>query len=341
MDGASRHAAIARLEKFPRLPFGRFPTPIEEMPRLRATLGPDCPRLFIKRDDYSGFGFGGNKIRKLAYVFAQLQESGVKAIATTGGERSNHARMTAFVCARLGWRCVLVLDRKPRPVGTNDLKPAAVYLEQLLGAEVHIVDSIVERNAKAAELVAEIKQQGVKVFEIPLGGALAHGTLGFVTAMSEISAQMKILGVELDHIFFASSTAGTHAGMLVGKKLFDLDNLRIVGIAPEPNAGEISGEVKRLLREAGELLGVSTRDLRDEIEICGEYAGEGYCLETAQANGALKLLARTEAVLLDPVYTAKAMTGLIDWIKNGRLTAKNNVLFWHTGGQLTMFYATE
>ena len=332
--------AIENLAKFPRLQLGFYPTPLQELPRLREELGKNCPQIFIKRDDWTGFGFGGNKIRKQDFLFAKLLQDGVETVITTGGERSNHARVTAFVCAKLGLNCVLVLDRKPRPIGTENLKTAANFIEELLGAEVHLVDSIEERKAKANEIFEHLKQSGEKVYEIPLGGASAISTLGFVSAMQELSEQMNANNLEFDHLFFSSSTAGTHAGMLIGAKLFGLKDLRIIGISPEPNAKkEIVSEVERLIEEVGELLKIETKDLFAKIEVFDEYAGEAYCLETEKANEVFKLLARTQAVLLDEVYTAKAMAGLIDWIKRGKLNANNNLLFWHTGGQITQFYA--
>lgn len=334
--------AIENLAKFPRLRLGFYPTPLQELPRLRESLGENCPRIFIKRDDWTGFGFGGNKIRKQEFLFAELKKNGIETVITTGGERSNHARMTAFVCAKLGIKCILVLDKKPRPIGTENLQTAANFVENLLGAEVHIVNSTAERNAKAAEIYANLKRSGEQVYEIPLGGASAISTLGFVSAMQELSEQMKVQNLEFDHLFFSSSTAGTHAGMLIGAKLFGLQNLQIIGISPEPNAEvEIVGEIEKLLMETGELLEIETDDLFGKIEISDEFAGEGYCIETADANDAFKLLAKTEAVILDSVYTAKAFAGLIDWIKRGKLNAKNNVLFWHTGGQLTQFYTSK
>lgn len=331
--------AIEKLERFPRLRLGFYPTPLQEMLRLREVLGKTCPRLFIKRDDFTGFGFGGNKIRKQEFLLAKLLQDGVETVITTGGERSNHARMTAFVCAKLGIKCVLVLDRKPRPEGTESFKPASTFLEELLNAEVHIVNSIAERKAKASEIFNHLKQSGQKVYEIPLGGASAISTLGFVSAMRELSEQMRFLNVDFNHLFFSSSTAGTHAGMLVGANLFGLENLRIIGISPEPDAKkEIVSEIEKLLFEVGELLETKTVHLAEKIEILEEYAGQDYCVETAEANDSFKLLASKEAVILDSVYTAKAMTGLIDWVQRGKLNERDNVVFWHTGGQMTQFY---
>lgn len=330
---------IENLAKFPRLRFGFYPTPLQELPRLREELGENCPQIFIKRDDWTGFGFGGNKIRKQEFLFAKLLADGVETVITTGGERSNHARITAFVCAKLGLNCVLILDRKPLPIGTKNLTTAANFIEELLDAEVHIVESIAERKAKAKEIFDNLKRSGKKVFQIPLGGASAISTLGFVWAMRELFGQMKTQNLEFDHLFFSSSTAGTHAGMLLGAKIFGLENMRIIGISPEPTSKtEIASEVERLLKETGELLEIETNDLREKIEVFDEFAGEGYCIETDKANVAFKFLARMEGVILDSVYTAKAFAALVDWIEKGFLDKKNNVLFWHTGGQLAQFY---
>lgn len=331
--------AIENLERFPRMDLGFYPTPLDEMPRIRHVLGKNCPQLFIKRDDWTGFGFSGNKIRKQEFLFADLLNKGIETVLTTGGERSNHARMTAAVCAKLGIRCVLVLDKKMRPMGTEKLKPAANFIEDLYGAEIHLVDSVAERKSKAAEIFQNLKSKGERIFEIPLGGATAISTLGFVSAIQELTLQMKEQKLEFDHLFFSSSTGGTHAGILIGAKLFGLKNLRIIGISPEPNAKkEIISEVENLLIETGDLLKFETEDLKKKIEVFDEYAGKDYCVETEKAEGIFKHLARTDGIILDSVYTAKAFSALIDWIEKGKLRAKNKVLFWHTGGQLTQFF---
>lgn len=341
MNEPERNSIFEKLAAIPRLAFGFYPTPLEELKRLRARLGENCPRLFIKRDDYTGFAFGGNKIRKLEYVFARLINEGVEAVVTTGGERSNHARATAAFCARTGIECHLALDRKPRPAGAENLKPAAQFLEEMFGAKVYLTNGIAERNRLADELTEKLRRARKKIARIPLGGALPEGALGFVPAIEELKTQAADLQIAFDHLFFSSSTGGTHAGMILGKRLFDLENLRVVGIAPEPDAAEVVAETKRLLREAGALINFPIADLREEIEITGEYAGAGYCVETAEAEAALKLLAETEGIILDSVYTAKAFAALLDWIQKGFLTRENNVLFWHTGGQPTLFYVPD
>ena len=270
-----------------------------------------------------------------------LREQGVETVVTTGGERSNHARITAFFCAALGIRCVLVLDRKPRPFGAVGHEPASVFLDELVGAEVHLTDSIAAREATAKGVASEMRLSGKRVSELPLGGALAEGALGFVDAMNELAEQQKELEINFDHLYFSSSTAGTHAGMLVGSRLFGIEGLKIVGIAPEQAGEEIRHEVSRLVKETCELLGIEETPGENEIFLRDEFAGEGYCMETNNSAKAMELVGKMEGIVLDPVYTAKAMAGLLDDIRLGRLTNANNILFWHTGGQMTLFYALK
>lgn len=341
MEGTARQTAIERLANFERLPLGFFPTPIEEMPRLRTALGTNCPRLFIKRDDYTGFGFGGNKVRILEFLLAQAVGEGVQAVITTGGDRSNHARQMAAFCARLGLRCILVLDRKPRPFGAETCKSANVFVSEMMGAEVHIAGSIDERKAWSREIADELTDKGIKVVEVPLGGALPQGTLGFITAMRELQTQCEKKSLKFNYIFVASSSACTQAGMLLGAKLFGFEKIKIVGVSPDDPSEDIMGEVKRMLKATGDLLGVEVTSLLGDVAVLNEYSGEGYCFESSQAQAALKLVARIEGILLDPVYTAKAMAGLIDWIRKGQIGPTENVLFWHTGGQYTSFYNAQ
>lgn len=340
MDGRAQQAAVEKLASFPRLRLGMFPTPLEKMPRLRDALGPGCPRLFIKRDDLCGFGLGGNKVRKLEYTFAHLLSEGFTAVVTTGGERSNHARLTAAFCAKLGLKCYLIVDRKPRPRGTDELRPSAAYLEQLYGANVEVVDGIEERDATAEDKLAELRSAGVNAAAIPLGGATARSSLGFVLAMAELAAQSREIGVEFDCIAFASSTAATHAGMILGSKIFGLDGCELRGYSPEPDSRRsIAQAVSGILDECGEMLHIDTDDPRPLIKIDDDFAGDAYCAETEAAAEATSLTAHCEGILLDPVYTGKAMAGLFAAIRNGEIGSDKNILFWHTGGQFAQFFA--
>ena len=324
--------AIARLDAIPRLRYGHYPTPLEELPRLRAALGANAPRLFVKRDDYTGAGFGGNKVRKLEYVLAQAQANGAEIAITIGGEKSNHARVTAAMCARLGLRCVLVLNAAA--VSHAGWEPASLAADKFYGAEIHLVNSRDERRSTMAALAEQFRAAGKRVVEIPLGASIPLGALGFVRAVAEAKGQLDSLGVRVTHIFHSTSSGGTQAGLVAGCQLFDL-NAQVIGVSADDPAEAIAAEIATIINGIGALLGAP---LRNEATVLDQYVGPGYGVDSPDSVAALELVARTEGLLLDPVYSAKAMAGLLDWIKQGKLTAADTVLFWHTGGQLALFY---
>ncbi|MGH9842089.1 MAG: 1-aminocyclopropane-1-carboxylate deaminase/D-cysteine desulfhydrase [Blastocatellia bacterium] len=329
--------AIARLATIPHLNHGYYPTPIEELSRLRKALG-GGPRLLIKRDDYTGPGFGGNKVRKLEYLLAQVVADGTEIAITTGGERSNHARVTAALCARLGLSSILVLNRAS-PAASSRLKPASLYLDEMLGAEIHYVNSRQERAEVAAAIVEQLRREGKRVTEIPIGASVPLGALGFVKAVQETAAQLQAMNVRPNYIFHASSSGGTQAGIVAGCQLFGLDDAQVIGVSPDDPAAAISTRIARIIDGVGELLGLPAGALNGEATVLDSFIGPGYGLDTPEAVAAMRLLARAEGILLDPVYTAKAMAALIAWVRQGQLTEQDTVLFWHTGGQLAMFYA--
>jgi D-cysteine desulfhydrase len=330
--------SLSRLDAIPRLSFGHYPTPLEELPRLRAALGANAPRLFIKRDDYTGPGFGGNKVRKLEYVLAQALAGGAEVALTCGGEKSNHARVTAALCARLGLRCVLVLNAAAqRHAG---LQPASLYADELFGAEVWRVNTREERRAMMAALAAQLHGAGKRVAEIPLGASIPLGALGFVRAMGEAVAQLAELKLRPNYIFHSSSSGGTQAGLVAGAQLYGVD-AQLIGVSPDDSSASIAAEVAQIIRGVGELLELPVGALNEEVTVLDEYVGQGYGLDSPASVAALGLLARTEGIVLDPVYTAKAMAALLDWVRCGKLTAADTALFWHTGGQLALFYRPE
>jgi D-cysteine desulfhydrase family pyridoxal phosphate-dependent enzyme len=335
MSKQNNQVAIARLNAIPHLQHGHYPTPLEELPRLRAALGSHAPRLFIKRDDYSGPGFGGNKVRKLEYVLAQAQAEGAEVAITIGGEKSNHARVTAALCARLGLHCVLVLNAAA--VRRAGWEPASLAVDRLYGAEIHRVGSRDERRATLAALAEKFRSEGKRVAEIPLGASVPLGALGFVKAVEEVQTQFAALGVNVTHIFHASSSGGTQAGLVAGCQLFGV-NAQVIGVSPDDPAASIAGEVNDIISGIATLVDAP---LRGEALVLDEYIGPGYGIDSPESIAALELLAHTEGLLLDPVYSAKAMAGLLDWIRQGKLTAQDTVLFWHTGGQLALFYKPE
>lgn len=323
------------LARFPRLECGFYPTPLEELPRLRAALGSSVPRLFIKRDDYTGAGLGGNKVRKLEYVLAQAQSDGTEIVISMGGEKSNHARVTAALCARLGLPCELVLN--PPNIRFDGLKPANLMADELFGAKIHRVANRDERNALSAELAAHYMQAGRRIALVPLGASVPLGALGYIRAIGETKTQLAALGVTPTHIVHASSSGGTQAGIAAGCQLYGLP-AQVIGVSPDDPSHSIAAHVADIITGIGALLECA---FDNRVTVRDEFVGAGYGIPSDESTRALELVARTEGILLDPVYTAKAMAGLIAMIGDGELTADDTVLFWHTGGQLALFYSPQ
>lgn len=331
MTSIDRARAIRRFEQIPRLALGHYPTPVEPMLRLREALGPEAPELYIKHDDYSGPGFGGNKVRKLEYLLAAAREQGADTLITCGAPGSNHCRVTAMLAARLGLDCVLVLNRS---AATQPSKPANLALDELCGARIVWVERRAERALAMEEIATQLRSQGRRPSVIALGASTPLGAMGYVAAAGELAAQCRALGLSFDAIFFCSSSGGTQAGLVAGKQLFLEDGIELYGVSPDDSEAQIAAGVKALLRGMGQML---ETELDAPVCVLDGYVGAGYGIETPEARQALELLARTEGVILDPVYTAKAMAGLLDWVRSGRLKKTMNVLFWHTGGQLALF----
>jgi L-cysteate sulfo-lyase len=326
----------ANFNSIARLNFGHYPTPVEELPRLRVALGDKAPRIFIKRDDFTGPGFGGNKVRKLEYVLAKAEADGAEVLITCGGVKSNHARITAALCAKLGLRSILVLNSAA--VMYEGSTPASLRMDQLFGAEVIHVGNREERAATVEAIAERIRKEGKKVAVVPLGGSVPLGALGFVRGVEELKRQLVAMNLEIDYIFHSSSSGGTQAGIVAGCQLLDWLKVKDIGVSPDDPADSISADVGRIIRGVGQLLGV---ELQEDATVLDEYTGEGYGIPSPEGDEAIKLLARTEGIVLDPVYTAKAMAAMIDWIRQGKLNETHNVLFWHTGGQLALFYVPE
>jgi len=321
-------AAIERLREHPALPLVPTPTPVHEMARLRTELG-GGPRLLIKRDDAIPFGFGGNKVRKLAFVAAQAVADGADALVTTGGIQSNHARVTAAVAATLGMRCVLIAN------GARQERPTAnALLDALLGADVRYVASREERNAAIDDAAAQLAREGRRPFRIPLGASTPLGALGFARAIGELLEQMPAPDV----IVHSSSSGGTQAGLLAGVALHGITT-RVIGVSPDDPAASIAGRVRDILQGMGPLLGVDGAALAGArpIEIDDAFIGDGYGLPSDASREAQCLAAQREAIFVDNTYTAKALAGLIAAVRARRIPADATVLFWHTGGQVGIF----
>jgi len=320
----------------PRIECGVYPTPLEEMTRLRQALGPGCPRLFIKRDDLTGTAFGSNKLRKLDYAIANEIERATEVIVTIGGEYSNHARVTAAVCARLGLKCVLVLNRVESSRMPGGMVPASRYVYESFGPEIRWVESREDRESAALDVVDAINASGRKAAFLPLGISYPLGALGFVKAVAEVEEQFKKFGTFPNHIFHASTSGGTQAGMIEGLSVVG-QATKVVGISPDDRSSEIEERVASIIDGMSDYVG--TMPIRGEVCVLDDFIGEGYGIPTEASRNALEIVARSEGIILDHTYTAKAFAALLDWIKKGELTADDTVLFWHTGGQLAHFFA--
>jgi 1-aminocyclopropane-1-carboxylate deaminase/D-cysteine desulfhydrase-like pyridoxal-dependent ACC family enzyme len=295
------------------------------MPRLRDALGGACPQLFVKRDDAIPFGFGGNKVRKLQFVAADAVASRADTLVTVGGIQSNHARVTAATAARLGLDCLLIANgTKPGRATANAL------LDELLGASVEYIASREDRERASAAALNRLANAGRRPYWVPLGASTPLGALGFVQAVGEMVDQ----GMAPDVIVHASSSGGTQAGLVAGCALFGLET-RVIGISADDPAPAITAKIRDIIGGLGTYLGVSVD--KPVVIVDDTHVGTGYGIPTDASREAQRLAARTEALFVDHTYTAKALGALIQSIRNGRFTADERVLFWHTGGQVGLF----
>lgn len=316
-----RAVSQERLRSMPRLSLGHFPTPVQELSRLRAALG-GGPNVVMKRDDAISFACGGNKVRKLELVAAAAMAEGADTLITAGGLQSNHARITAAVAARLGMNCVLVLNGAPQPRPTGNAR-----LMELFGARIEYVGSRTERAPRMGEVAGELSARGYRPFVIPLGASTPLGTLGFVLAMDELLSQID----PPDAIFVASSSGGTQAGICGGCTLARA-HTRVVGVSADDPADEISRMSRRLCADALGLIDFHIAPDELSLEVDDSFVGAGYGQATDASRQAAELLARTEGLVVDPVYTAKALACLISYVRQGRFSDDQTVVFWHTGG---------
>jgi 1-aminocyclopropane-1-carboxylate deaminase/D-cysteine desulfhydrase-like pyridoxal-dependent ACC family enzyme len=321
-------AALERLATIPALDLWTPPSPVHDLSRLGAALG-GGPRLLVKRDDAIPFGFGGNKVRKIAIVAAAAIAEGADTLLSVGGVQSNSARVVAAVAARAGLRCELVLNgSRPEHLTANAL------LDGLLGADVHYVESRADRAPTMARIADELRRAGRRPYEIPLGASTPLGALGFARAVGEMVQQ----GIVPDVIVHATSSGGTQAGLVAGCTLHGLP-ARVLGISADDPADAIRATVRDIIAGMGGLLGVDGAELASarEIDVDDAHVGDGYGIPSAASREAADLLARHEAMFVDHTYTAKALAGLIHHIRHGSFAPGQTVLFWHTGGQVGLF----
>jgi len=320
-----------RIESRARFRLAQLPTPIEELKSLSRELG--GPELLIKRDDQTGLALGGNKTRKLEFLVGQALEQGADTLVTVGAAQSNHCRQTAAAAAKAGLRCELLLN------GTKpELPNGNLLLDELLGARIHWVQRS-EREAKLSQIPDELRKQGVKPYVIPVGGSNGVGATGYVLAMMELAEQLDGSNRRVDHVVFASSSGGTQAGIVVGAKVTGFKG-KLHGVSIDKDDGDgatYQCELADIANETAKYIGFEAQFTASDFMVAYDYLGGGYGIVSDLEREAIRLLASREGIVLDPVYTGRAMGALLDLIRKKAFRSDETVLFWHTGGAPALF----
>lgn len=311
-----------------KVPLAHLPTRIEFLAALTKTLG--GPKIYCKRDDQTGLGFGGNKTRKLEYLLGDALQHKAQTLVSMGAIQSNHCRQVAALAARAGLGCILVLSGKPPEIATGNL-----FLDNLFGAEVVWAERD-NRQQVLEDTVNQAEKLGRKPYMIPYGGSNAIGMLGYYDAIKELRQEEDLLGLHFDWIVTASSSGGTQAGMILGASAWKFKG-RILGIAIEGSSNELSGTIANLVKESITNYSLDLSIDSDTIIVNDHYTGAGYGVMAEPEIEAIRLFASKEGLLLDPVYTGRAAAGLIDLVRRGFFNEHENVLFWHTGGTPALF----
>ena len=324
------------IEKLPRFPLTQLPTPIEKLSRLSRELG--GPELLIKRDDQTGLALGGNKTRKLEFLVGDALAKGADTLVTLGAAQSNHCRQTAAAAARAGMKCELILNGTKPEVPNGNL-----LLNRLFGANEHWIERP-QRAAKLRELPDELRAQGRRPYVICVGGSNGVGATGYVVAMMELMDQLRASGQRVDHLLFGTSSGGTQAGIELGARIVGFTG-KLHGLSidkNDPEHLEYETEVAQIANDCAEYIGSDTRLTKDDIHVVYGYKGEGYGVVGELEREAIRLMARCEGIVLDPVYAGRAFGALVDLIRKRSFKRGETVLFWHTGGAPALFaYATD
>jgi L-cysteate sulfo-lyase len=322
------------LSRFPRQRLAHLPTPLEPMERLSKHLG--SARLWIKRDDCTGLSSGGNKTRKLEFLMGDALAKGADTIITQGAIQSNHARQTAAAAARLGLECHLLLEDRTGNNAPDYTLNGNVLLDRLHGASVSKRPGGADMNAEMEVLAADLRAKGKRPYVIPGGGSNPVGALGYANCALELVAQANERGLKIDHVVHATGSAGTQAGFVAGLVAINA-NIPVLGIGVRAPKEKQEQAVFDLAVRTAEFMGAPGIVKREHIVANTDYVGPGYGLPTEGMAEAVKLLARFEGILLDPVYTGKGMAGLIDLVRKGFFPKDSDVVFLHTGGSAGLF----
>jgi L-cysteate sulfo-lyase len=328
------------LDRFARVNLCHRPTPLEPMNRLSDHLG--GPRLYVKRDDCTGLAFGGNKARKLEFLMADALAQAANTVVTVGGVQSNHCRQTAAAAAKLGLKCELILPHLSRFGSSTYDSGGNVLLDRLLGANLHVTSDAQAATALTAEVLQQVRDRGDTPYLIPAGGSTAVGALGYVDAAFELAMQARERDLTFDYVLVTTGSCTTHGGLIVGfegvRRTPDLDcQPAVIGISVYQRQETALATVRQKVRETADLVGFGETSLDDKVVVLDDYLGGGYGEPTEAMVEAVTLAARFEGLLLDPVYTGKTLSGVIDLVRQNYFKKTDHVLFWHTGGTPALF----
>ena len=322
------------LSRFPRINLAHLPTPLEYLPNLSRTLG--GPDIYIKRDDCTGLGTGGNKTRKLEFLMADAIENKADVVITHGAVQSNHARQTAAAAARTGMDCSILLENRTGYMDREYMESGNVFLDRLFGAEVTHFPRDADMDGAMEEKAEELRSRGMTPYIIPGGGSNPIGALGYVNCAIETLTQANDIGLRIDHFVTATGSAGTQAGLVVGLEATN-SQIPLLGIGVRAPKAQQEDKVYQLACATADHMGIPGCVTRDKVVANCEYVGDGYGLPTNSMVEAVTLMAQQEAILMDPVYSGKGLAGLIDLIHQGEYTKGQNLVFLHTGGSAGLF----
>ena len=327
------------LSPFPRVSLAHLPTPLEHMPRLSAELG--GPKIWVKRDDCTGLATGGNKTRKLEFVMAEAIEQAADTIITVGAMQSNHVRQTAAAACKLGLACEVLLEHRVQDPSDSYVNSGNILLDKIFAANLREYPGGTDFDKAMQDVAEEVRSAGGKPYMVPGGASDKVGALGYVNCAIELLTQANDRGLVIDHLITATGSAGTQGGLIVGLKATS-SNIPLLGIGVSAPQDEQEQKVFDLAELTADYIGVPGVVNRGDVVANCNYIGEGYGIPTASMNEAIMLLARTEGLLFDPVYSGKALAGMIDLVRNGEFAGAKNIVFLHTGGSAALFaYADQ
>ena len=322
------------LSRFPRVSLAHLPTPLEHLPRLSQHLG--GPQIYVKRDDCTGLATGGNKTRKLEFSVAAALESGADTVVTVGAVQSNHVRQTAAAASKLGLQCEVLLEHRIAEPSDDYRHSGNVLLDHLFGARVREYPAGTDFDEALEHVANDVNSNGGRAFIIPGGASDCTGALGYVNCALELLGQANAQQLEIDHIVTPTGSAGTQGGLIVGLRATH-SGIPLLGIGVGAPREQQEQKVFERACVTADFIGAPGVVGRDDVVANCDYVGDGYGLPTPAMNEAVLLLARLEGLLVDPVYTGKALAGLIDLVRRNHFNDSDNIVFLHTGGSAALF----